>query len=82
MDVPWGQWVPASMFPCSPPATWKQRLGIALGMCQGLVYLHHHDPHIIHCDIKPANIFLTKNYNAKLGDLGVALRVPQDLGTK
>ena len=39
-------------------------------MSIGLYYIHYKK--IIHRDIKTLNIFLTKNYDAKIGDLGVA----------
>lgn len=38
--------------------------------CLGLKYLH--DRQFCHRDIKPDNIFLTKNNIVKLGDLGVS----------
>lgn len=43
---------------------------IFLQVCLGINYLHNNK--IIHRDIKPSNIFLDKNYNVKIGDLGIA----------
>lgn len=43
---------------------------IFMQICLGINYLHNNK--IIHRDIKPSNIFLDKNYNVKIGDLGIA----------
>ena len=52
---------------------WEVRLAIAVGVAEGLAYLHHDCvPGIIHRDIKAANILLDENFEAnviRLGDL-------------
>ncbi|XP_022725353.1 receptor protein-tyrosine kinase CEPR1-like [Durio zibethinus] len=52
---------------------WPIRHQIALGVAQGLVYLHHDLlPPIIHRDIKSTNILLDVNYQPKVADFGIA----------
>ncbi|XP_051143494.1 receptor-like serine/threonine-protein kinase At4g25390 [Andrographis paniculata] len=52
---------------------WDKRFLIAVSIAKGLEYLHHYcDPPIIHGDIKPSNILLDANFNAKIGDFGLA----------
>ncbi|KAK8919281.1 Somatic embryogenesis receptor kinase 1 [Platanthera zijinensis] len=56
-----------------PPLEWLTRRGIALGSARGLSYLHDHcDPKIIHRDIKTANILLDEEFEAVVGDFGLA----------
>lgn len=53
--------------------SWKQRLNIVLGVASALAYLHEEcERQIIHRDIKTCNIMLDANFNAKLGDFGLA----------
>ncbi|EMS58529.1 hypothetical protein CFC21_095095 [Triticum aestivum] len=42
------------------------------GICEGLHYLHSADNPIYHLDIKPANILLDKDMEAKIGDFGLS----------
>lgn len=52
---------------------WKTRFNIALGTARGITYLHEEcRDSIIHCDIKPENILLDENFNAKVSDFGLA----------
>ncbi|XP_058771762.1 BRASSINOSTEROID INSENSITIVE 1-associated receptor kinase 1-like [Vicia villosa] len=56
-----------------PPLEWPIRKNIALGSARGLAYLHDHcDPKIIHRDVKAANILLDENFEAVVGDFGLA----------
>lgn len=64
---------------CVQLKDWKKRLSIAIDIAKGIEYLHHYcDPPIIHGDIKPSNILLDHNFNAKIGDFGLARLKPED----
>lgn len=53
--------------------SWKQRLNIVLGVASALTYLHEEcERQIIHRDVKTCNIMLDAEFNAKLGDFGLA----------
>ncbi|KAL7584641.1 hypothetical protein Lser_V15G46053 [Lactuca serriola] len=55
------------------PLDWPTRKRIALGSARGLAYLHEHcDPKIIHHDVKAANILLDEEFEAVVGDFGLA----------
>lgn len=59
---------------------WPIRKGIAFGAARGLEYLHEHcDPKIIHRDLKAANILLDADFEAILGDFGLAKTVDTQL---
>ena len=58
-----------------PPLTWRERLRIVRDVTRALVYLHTPSGHksvVLHRDVKPSNILLDKQLNAKLGDFGLA----------
>lgn len=58
---------------CQPPLNWEIRKRVAIGAAQGLEYLHNHcDPKIIHRDVKAANILLDDEFEAVVGDFGLA----------
>ncbi|KAH9533029.1 hypothetical protein CY35_18G029500 [Sphagnum magellanicum] len=56
-----------------PALDWSTRKRIALGSARGLLYMHEHcDPKIIHRDVKAANILLDEDFEAVVGDFGLA----------
>nr|XP_043610243.1 receptor-like serine/threonine-protein kinase At4g25390 [Erigeron canadensis] len=58
---------------CVELKNWNKRISVAIDIAKGIEYLHHYcDPPIIHGDIKPSNILLDINFNAKIGDFGLA----------
>ncbi|GKU91429.1 hypothetical protein SLEP1_g5307 [Rubroshorea leprosula] len=58
------------------PLSWEKRMKIALGAATGLQYLHENN--IIHRDMRPNNILVTHDYEAVLGDFGLARTQPED----
>ncbi|XP_021763318.1 MDIS1-interacting receptor like kinase 1-like [Chenopodium quinoa] len=52
---------------------WVSRYNIAVGVAQGLAYLHHDcHPPVIHRDVKSNNILLDVNLDARIADFGLA----------
>ncbi|KAK9726515.1 hypothetical protein RND81_05G220700 [Saponaria officinalis] len=52
---------------------WDTRMKIALGTARGLEYMHHAAvPAVIYRNLKPSNILLDDDYNAKLSDFGLS----------
>jgi len=53
--------------------SWSHRFKIALGAARGLAYLHHECLEwVVHCDVKPENILLTRDFEAKIADFGLS----------
>ncbi|KAL5560340.1 hypothetical protein UlMin_036551 [Ulmus minor] len=52
---------------------WNERVGIALGIARGILYLHEDcESQIIHCDINPNNILIDESHSPKIADFGLA----------
>ncbi|KAL2317274.1 hypothetical protein Fmac_031150 [Flemingia macrophylla] len=54
------------------PLNWETRSAIAHGAARGIAYLHSHDPTSSHGNIKSSNILLTKSFEARVSDFGLA----------
>ncbi|XP_057792029.1 receptor-like serine/threonine-protein kinase At2g45590 [Salvia miltiorrhiza] len=67
---------------CAELMNWGKRFSIILSIAKGLDYLHCScDPPIVHGDIKPSNILLDCNFDAKIADFGLAqvLTKPEEM---
>ncbi|KAL0429213.1 UNVERIFIED_CONTAM: Serine/threonine-protein kinase-like protein [Sesamum radiatum] len=62
----------------SRPPTWGRRIKLALQTAKAIDTLHSLNPPVIHRDIKSANVLIDRNFNARLGDFGLALRCVDD----
>ncbi|KAK7351133.1 hypothetical protein VNO77_10354 [Canavalia gladiata] len=62
-----------NLFGGGPVLEWQERFDVALGTARGLAYLHSGcEQKIIHCDIKPENILLQDQFQAKISDFGLS----------
>lgn len=53
--------------------TWQRRLQVAMGVAQGMKYLHHDFPEpLIHRDLKPSNILLDEDFEPKVSDFEIS----------
>ncbi|KAK9073975.1 hypothetical protein SSX86_006570 [Deinandra increscens subsp. villosa] len=63
--------------------SWGTRYKIAHGLASALLYLHEEwEQCILHRDIKSSNVMLDSNFNAKLGDFGLAKLVDHEKGAQ
>ncbi|XP_003581567.1 probable L-type lectin-domain containing receptor kinase S.5 isoform X2 [Brachypodium distachyon] len=69
----------ASARTTAPELTWDRRYKIICGVASALDYLHHgSSKRILHRDVKASNVMLDEEYNAKLGDFGLARIIQHD----
>ncbi|XP_062078882.1 probable L-type lectin-domain containing receptor kinase S.7 [Humulus lupulus] len=62
-----------------PWLSWSHRQNIAVGLASILTYLHQEcEQQVIHRDIKTGNVLLDGNFNARLGDFGLAKLMDHD----
>uniref|UniRef100_A0A2P2KJB6 non-specific serine/threonine protein kinase n=1 Tax=Rhizophora mucronata TaxID=61149 RepID=A0A2P2KJB6_RHIMU len=62
-----------------PCLDWQTKKRIILDIAKGLAYLHEDcRQRIIHLDIKPQNILLDQNFNAKVSDFGLSELINRD----
>ncbi|KAD1410640.1 hypothetical protein E3N88_42864 [Mikania micrantha] len=65
----------------APPLNWERRMKIVKGLAAALFYLHEQlEAQIIHRDVKTSNVMLDSNFNARLGDFGLARWMEHELG--
>ncbi|XP_024024086.1 L-type lectin-domain containing receptor kinase IX.1-like [Morus notabilis] len=63
--------------------SWEVRQKIVLGLASALLYLHEESEQcVLHRDIKSSNIMLDSDFNAKLGDFGLARLVDEATGPR
>jgi len=61
------------------PLDWRTRYKIITHIARGLCYLHEEcTKRIAHLDVKPQNILLDDNFNAKLSDFGLCKLIDRD----
>lgn len=56
------------------PPGWTRRVRFALHVAKAVHALHASNPPVIHRDIKSSNVLIDGEWNARLGDFGLALR--------
>ncbi|KAK3226478.1 hypothetical protein Dsin_006340 [Dipteronia sinensis] len=68
-----------ALFESRTPLPWQHRRKILLGVASALAYLHQEcENQVIHRDVKTSNIMLDEEFNARVGDFGLARQVEHD----
>ncbi|XP_072425663.1 proto-oncogene serine/threonine-protein kinase mos [Chiloscyllium punctatum] len=62
------------IYNCTEPLGMRGCLTFSHDIVSGLSFLHSH--HIVHLDLKPANVFITEAGRCKIGDFGCSLKLP------
>uniref|UniRef100_A0A453DPT5 non-specific serine/threonine protein kinase n=1 Tax=Aegilops tauschii subsp. strangulata TaxID=200361 RepID=A0A453DPT5_AEGTS len=64
----------------APPLEWKVRCKIITNIAKGLAYLHEECmQRIAHLDVKPQNILIDDDFNAKISDFGLCKLIDRDM---
>ncbi|KAK1940046.1 Serine/threonine-protein kinase phg2 [Phytophthora citrophthora] len=58
--------------PLTPIGWTTRKFDIAIGVIEGLVYLHSFVPPLVHRDLKSKNVLLSADFTAKLSDFGAS----------
>ncbi|XP_048331173.2 G-type lectin S-receptor-like serine/threonine-protein kinase LECRK1 [Ziziphus jujuba] len=61
------------LFESEKRPNWEERIQISINIARGILYLHEEcETQIIHCDIKPENILMDDQKQAKIADFGLS----------
>lgn len=61
------------------PLAWERKLSFALGLAEGMHYLHTRDPILIHRDLKSLNVLINRDWTVKVTDFGLSRFKPHSL---
>ncbi|KAF5814437.1 putative protein kinase RLK-Pelle-L-LEC family [Helianthus annuus] len=71
------------LFKAKSLLAWETRYQIVIGLASAILYLHEEwEQCVLHRDIKSSNVMLDSNFNAKLGDFGLAKFVDHEKGSQ
>ena len=74
------KWIYCRRDNIAPLLEWRVRCKIITNIAKGLSYLHEDCmKKIAHLDVKPQNILLDENFNAKLSDFGLCKLIDRDM---
>ncbi|CAH8304278.1 unnamed protein product [Eruca vesicaria subsp. sativa] len=62
---------------CPELMEWSKRFLVAVNVAEGIEHLHGLERPVIHGDVKPSNVLLDKDFNAKIADFGLARVKPE-----
>ncbi len=58
-----------------PTLDFQRKLEILADVVRGMIYLHEHEPQVLHCDLKLANLLLDSSDTVKVCDFGQSMYV-------
>lgn len=63
------------------PLSWELKKRIASDAAKGMNFLHHHEPIIIHRDLKTQNLLLDDGWRVKVADFGLSRIIEEKVST-